>query len=226
MWRKYRDLYVGGEQLKGNASEYLTPRQKEPADVYSERLSRVFYENYVGSIIDWYAATLFRREPQLLLEGENKYGRKFFSDFAEDCDLKGTSLSDFFRGRLIEALINGHSLILVDFPIPRVAPGSRAEEEELGLSRAYLVDFPSESLINWSRDPHGNFEWVILRSTYFRKPEVSSDTTLRETVWRYYDRERYQIWRQVHDDLQPMAAGSATQPELAAQGFHALAKQR
>ena len=69
MWRKYRDLYVGGEQLKTNASEYLTPRQKEPADVYSERLSKVFYENYVGSIIDWYAATLFRREPELHIEG-------------------------------------------------------------------------------------------------------------------------------------------------------------
>ena len=66
MWRKYRDLYAGGEQMKLNASEYLTRRQKEPHDVYSERLGRVFYENYTGSIIDWYAATLFRREPQII----------------------------------------------------------------------------------------------------------------------------------------------------------------
>ena len=36
---------------------------REPGDVYSERLSRVFYENYIGSIVDWYAATLFRQEP-------------------------------------------------------------------------------------------------------------------------------------------------------------------
>jgi len=39
-WKKYRDLYVGGEQFKVNASEYLIRRQREPGDVYAERLSR------------------------------------------------------------------------------------------------------------------------------------------------------------------------------------------
>ena len=70
-WRKYRDLYAGGEQFKANAAEYLIRRQREPGDVYSERLSRVFYENYVGSIVDWYAATLFRREPVITFEGND-----------------------------------------------------------------------------------------------------------------------------------------------------------
>ena len=40
MWRKYRDLYVGGEQLKARAADYLAQRQKEPVDVYAERLHR------------------------------------------------------------------------------------------------------------------------------------------------------------------------------------------
>ena len=31
--------------------------------MYEERLQRVFYENYIGSIVDWYAATLMREEP-------------------------------------------------------------------------------------------------------------------------------------------------------------------
>ena len=72
MWTKYRDLYAGGEQLREHASLYLSRRQKEPHEVYQERLSKVFYENYVGSIIDWYAATLFRREPVLSIEGANE----------------------------------------------------------------------------------------------------------------------------------------------------------
>ena len=63
MWRQYRDLYAGGEQFIASADQYLVRRQKEPGDVYLERLSRSFYENYVGSIVDWYTATLFRREP-------------------------------------------------------------------------------------------------------------------------------------------------------------------
>jgi len=41
--------------MRENAFEYLIRRHKEPNDIYAERLSRVFYENYIGSIIDWYA---------------------------------------------------------------------------------------------------------------------------------------------------------------------------
>ena len=83
-----------------NAGEYLTRRQKEPLDVYGERLQRVFYENYIGSIVDWYAATLFRREPMLLFDGESDLGRQFFSNFCDNCDLKGTTLT-----RLLPAVL-------------------------------------------------------------------------------------------------------------------------
>src|SRR5580658_9715234 len=101
MWRKYRDLYTGGEQLRGHGSEYLARRHKEPNEIYAERLSRVFYENYIGSIIDWYAATLMRREAALLFDGSGDAARTFYNAFADDCDLKGTSLGEFFRQRIV-----------------------------------------------------------------------------------------------------------------------------
>ena len=90
MWKKYRDLYAGGEQMRENAFEYLVRRHKEPNDIYAERLSRVFYENYIGSIIDWYAATLMRREAALLFDGNDEAAKSFYNVLAEDCDLKGT----------------------------------------------------------------------------------------------------------------------------------------
>jgi len=62
MWRRYSDLYTGGEAMRINAQAYLPKRQKEPAEVYYERLARVFYENYIGSIID-----CMRRPSQLSL---------------------------------------------------------------------------------------------------------------------------------------------------------------
>jgi len=102
MWKQYQDLYSGGERFRANASDYLVRRQKEPGEVYSERLSRVFYENYVGSIVDWYAATLMRREPVMLFEGSDAAARNFYSLLAEDCDLKGTSLSQFFRQSFVQ----------------------------------------------------------------------------------------------------------------------------
>src|SRR3954454_25012114 len=97
MLRMYRDLYMGGLEFKQRASEYLLRRQKEPLDVYGERLQRAFYQNYVGSIIDWYAATLFRRSPSLQMEDGLQSGRRFLANFADDCDQRGTTLAAFFR---------------------------------------------------------------------------------------------------------------------------------
>src|SRR5690349_13304766 len=132
MWNMYRDLYAGGEQFRNRAAEYLLRRQKEPLDVYTERMNRVFYENYIGSIVDWYAATLFRREPSLQFAGGLESGRKFLSQFSDDCDLRGTTLANFFRQCLIDALICGKTHVLVDFPRCHDAVTNRAEEDAAG----------------------------------------------------------------------------------------------
>ena len=217
MWQMYRDLYAGGEQLKGNAAAYLAQRQKEPADVYLERLSRVFYENYVGSIIDWYAATLFRREPVLILDGINQAGKSFFNQLAEDCDLKGSSLSDFFRRQLIETLVSGASYVLVDFPRQRGRAGNRAEEDATGASRAYLVGYTPEQLIDWSHDERGEYEWVVIRDSYWRKSRPGNAEWVRETRWTEYDKETFRAYRK---------EGEQGSIELVDEGRHGLAKQR
>lgn len=219
IWRQYQDMYVGGEHFKCHADRYLVRRQKEPADVYGERLIRVFYENYIGSIIDWYTATLFRREPMFSFEGLNDSGRQFFTSFTEDCDLKGTNLTEFFRARFIQALVFGKSHILVDFP--RWAPAvNRAEEDRLGTSRAYLVGYSAEDLVNWSYDEHGNYEWVVLRTTGLRKPNIEDANWSKETRWAYYDRENYRIYERT--ELQE----GQGEIRLTASGRHGLAKDR
>ena len=220
MWRVYRDLYLGGEQLKENAAEYLVRRQKEPGDVFAERLARVFYENYVGSIIDWYAATLFRREPILTFEGDNEAAKSFFCAFTEDCDLKQTSLSDFFRRQLMEALVGGSSYILVDFPRIAQPAANRAEEDRQGASRAYLVGYQAEDLINWSQDQQGNLDWVVLRTSNLRQ-DTPDGGWFKETRWVYYDKEEFRIYRRVEGK-----AGEKSVPELVDEGRHGLAGLR
>jgi len=115
-WRRYRDLYVGGDQLRERGSEYLVRRQKEPGAVYQERLVRLFYENFIGSIIDWYAATLMHREPVVQMEQPGGAAGGFYNTFFADCDLKGTRLSQFFRERFTQMLVCGSSYVVVDFP--------------------------------------------------------------------------------------------------------------
>ena len=219
MWRQYRDLYEGGAQFIANAQQYLVRRQKEPGDVFVERLSRSFYENYVGSIVDWYTATLFRREPVLNFEGNSEPSKRFFGAFTEDCDLKGTSLAEFFRRQFVEALVCGASYVLIDFPRIHDQVANRAEEDQRGASRAYLVSYAADELINWSYDEYGHYQWVVLRTQSLRKDNVEDEGWCKQTRWVYYDKEAYRIYEQTGD-------GAVQEPlDLIAEGRHGLAKQ-
>ncbi len=218
--RMYRDLYTGGQEFKDHSANYLLRRQKEPLDVYGERLHRVFYQNYIGSIIDWYAATLFRREPTLYLEDGLPSGRDFLTVFAEDCDRQGTKLSDFFRRCFSDALVAGRSHVLVDFPHASEKPQNRAEEDQAGLSRAFLVRYQAEELINWSRDERGEYDWVVIRHNLERQASVASSSIARETRWYYFDRTHYRTYRRQENSETP---GSI---QLIAEGTHGFARQQ
>jgi hypothetical protein len=185
--------------------------------VYEERLRRVFYENYVGSIVDWYAATLMRREPALHFEGSDPAARNFYTVLTGDCDLKGTSLSEFFRQRFVQVMVFGSSFVVVDFPKTGGVAQTRAEEDASGRSRAYLTDYSADEVINWNYDETGGLEWVVIRTSCLQQSKVTDARCERETRWIYYDRETYQVYRKV---------GEAQKIELIDEGRHGLAAQR
>jgi hypothetical protein len=214
IWRQYKDLYAGGEQLRARAAEYLVRRHKEPGEIYLERLGRVFYENYIGSIIDWYAATLMRGKPGLLFGESDPAAKDFYSVLCDDCDLKGTSLTEFFRQRFIQALICGSSYMAVDFPKVDGEVRSRAEEDASGRSRAYLTDYGADEVINWNHDRMGGLEWVVLRTSFLQQPQIPDAEWARETRWIYYDQKNYRIYRKARE---------ASPIELVDEGQHALA---
>jgi hypothetical protein len=175
----------------------------------------VFYENYIGSIIDWYAATLMRREAALAFEGSDDAAKSFFNTFTEDCDLKGTSLAEFFRQRIVQTLVQGRSYIVVDFPRSRVSVSNRAEEDAVGRSRAYLVDYSPEEVINWSYDDRGGLEWAVIRTSALRKSNVTESEWTLENRWIYYDRQNYQVYQQLKNK----------EVRLVDEGLHGLAGQ-
>jgi hypothetical protein len=216
MWRRYRDLYAGGERLRQNAAEYLVARQREPQDVYRERLNRVFYENYIGSIIDWYTATLVRKEPVVEFQGASEPAKNFFNQFLHDCDLRGTTATQFFREQLTELLVSGKSWYSVDFPQQGGPALTRAEEDALGRSRAYLTAYSADEVINWSRDQKGELEWAVIRTTCLKQDSVQTLGWVKERRWIYYDRERYEIHVEVEGE-------KSKQVRLVAEGQHGFA---
>ncbi|HEY2018927.1 MAG TPA: hypothetical protein VGH38_35725, partial [Bryobacteraceae bacterium] len=182
--------------------------------VYQERLSRVFYENYIGSIVDWYAATLIRREPVVLFEGADTTARGFYSLFSENCDLKGTRITEYFRQRFVETMVYGSSYIVVDFPRMNGAALTRAEEDASGRSRAYLVDYSPDEVINWNYDETGSLDWIVIRTSCLQQSTVHDAKWECETRWIYYDRENFRIYRK---------AGESSPIELLDEGRHGLA---
>ncbi len=196
MWRRYRDLYAGGEQFRNNAAEYLIQRHKEPAEVYRERLERVFYENYLGAIVDWYMATLVREEPVIEFEGANEGGKSFFNVFVQNADLRGTTLTQFFKEQVTEALVCGKSYVVVDFPKTSEPARTRADEDASGQSRAYLMGYTADEVINWSHDSRGEMEWIVIRTSCLKQDSVRSFGWKKETRWIYYDRAKYEIYEQ------------------------------
>jgi len=214
MWRRYRDLYAGGEELRRHAADYLVRRHKEPGDIYLERLTRVFYQNYIGSIIDWYAATLMHSAPTILLDGGDAGAQGYYSLLSNDCDLKGTCLTEFLRKRFVEALVCGKSYMVVDFPRLTGRALTRAKEDARGQSRAYLTDYSAEELINWCYDNDGTLEWATIRTSCLRQVPGSAANWVEETRWIRYDRERYAVF----------SRPSESKPiEIVDEGLHGLA---
>lgn len=213
-WRHYRSLYAGGEEMRRRAAEFLVRRHKEPYEVYMERLHRVFYENYIGSIIDWYAATLMHRAPGVLIGGSDAAARSFYGVFGDNCDLRGTSLAEFFRRRFREMLVCGSSYVVVDFPRGKGQALTRGEEDASGRSRAYLAEYGADEVINWNRDETGSLDWVVIRTSCLKQSRVTDEKCEMETRWIYYDRQNFQIYRR----------GAEKEPvELADEGRHGLA---
>ncbi len=218
MWQRYLDFYVGGEQLRRNAGLYLVRRQKEPGEVYQERLTRAFYENYLGSIVDWYAATLFRTEPTISFDKP----AEFYSEFLTDVDLEGRSFLEFCRKALIQALVYQQSFALIDFPRVTAQTETRAEEDALGKSRAYLVNYTPANLINWKLDQHGNFDWVVLRTESTSQPDFLSEEEVTEKRWAYYDKQNFRIYTQTRRRSE--GDSGPGEPVLVDEGQHGLAK--
>jgi hypothetical protein len=116
----------------------------------------------------------------------------------QNCDLRGTTLSQFFRQQLTEALVCGKSYVVVDFPRMdgEALAMSRAEEDALGRSRAYLMAYTADEVINWSYDDRGEMEWIVIRTSLLKQDGVKSLGWKKETRWIYYDREYFEIYEE------------------------------
>jgi len=175
------------------------------------RLSRVFYQNYIGSIVDWYASTLMHREPALMLEGTDA-GAKNFTAAGERLELKGTSLrsssanDSWKRGIRLE--LPGGGLSAHD------GAGADAAEETPRGRRGRTGGLRRGRSHQLELRPHGGMDWaypdVMYSAIESDGREVGTGNALD-----YYDRENYQIYRKAGEGSRSRESTRAARAGLA-----------
>lgn len=206
LWRKLDDLYAGGFQILEHAERYIPRQVNEREDLYKERLEHAEYINYLGMVVDSFAANLFAQEPVVAPAGEEQL-EPFWADFGKNANLKGDDASRVMREVFTTSLLKRRAFIACDFPATDTVPNTRADEDALGTTRGYAFELFPEELVDWGyadvvrrvvalkggargsqvEYSFGLFSWAILRRKICRResPEDTRDTFLEEfRVWR------------------------------------------
>lgn len=194
-WEHVELLKCSGAHLKANADRFLVKRTKEPNDVYQERLSLFVDDGILGSIIGWYVAKLFRKDPAI-----NNVTGEQWDRFLLNVDRKGTGIVQFFAEVFKDCISFRRSYVLIDKPKPEEAPASRADEMAMGLDIPHLVSYCPLDVVNWKADDYGNLEFIIIKRREVEPPNPFEPKEGTEHYWYVFDRTDYAVYRWVKKD--------------------------
>jgi hypothetical protein len=141
-WLRARDVIAGDDAVKVAGVKYL-PRLDSQTDAeYLGYKSRSCFFNATSRTCDGFLGLLFRRDPEVKLPDRHAGVGGALRIFSDDVDLMGTSLFTFCKVVVGEVLAVGRCGTLVDWQ------GGSATGQH-GESRAYVVRYAAEDILNW-----------------------------------------------------------------------------
>jgi hypothetical protein len=173
------------------SSDLNIHRHLRESDVmFEQRVKRGYYYNYVSAIVDLFVSYLFH-SPIVRDLGKNP---DLYNYLMDDCDLAGTSYTNFIILAATQAQITGHVAVLVD--APKVSsPFANEADRRAAKHRPYLTLIHASQIQDWELDRFGNFEWVKIE---FKKPQQRVFTQTIEEDVRYFliwSKRDWQEWR-------------------------------
>lgn len=160
-WQLIHDLRGGTLGMQEAASEHgrwLQAEEAESATNFRARVKRSFlFEGYVDAIDDLLSKPFSK---PVEIKGELP---PEIAGIEEDADLAGTSLTEFAKAFLRDALDHGTSYVLVDFPQVPVSK-SFGDEVESRI-RPYCVLLSASNVIGWTeaKGPNGRERLTSMR---------------------------------------------------------------
>ena len=135
-WLRARDVIAGEDAVKKGDIKYLPRLDSQSENEYLGYKSRACFFNATSRTADGFLGLLFRRDPEVKLPDRHAGVGGALRVFTDDVDLMGTSLFTFCKGVVSEVLAVGRSGTLIDWQAD-------------GESRAYVVRYAAEDILNW-----------------------------------------------------------------------------
>lgn len=153
-WTEYRLCYEGGAPY---LERYLARHTKERQVDFEARLSRAIHPNHTRSVIDTYAAHLYREPiPRTSTVAT-------LDALWADMDLLATPADEFYERAAQLVQRGGRVAVVVDRLDPDGGQAlTRAQERAAG-RRPYAYLVSTEDIIDWRVDRRGQLIWVAIR---------------------------------------------------------------
>lgn len=171
------DTYQGGERFYGKLEDYmeLLPFERKNSEGRRNRMLQFQHFNYTKSIVDNYVGIGFRKDPSIESD-------QLEDDQTSNIDGTGTDLVDQMKNVNSMVYRQGLAFLLVDQD-PISDELSQAEVNELAPPRIIVLDRPS--IINWSKDRSGMFNWVSIRHLGAVNNDPLGDREVKEFITLY-----------------------------------------
>jgi hypothetical protein len=135
-WLRARDVFAGEDAVKAAAEKYLPRLDCQDDKEYLAYKNRASFFNASARTADGFVGLIFRRDPNFKLPDKTSGVGDALTEFVEDADMLGTSLTAFSKKLVTEIINVGRAGTLIDW---------NAEAEQ----RAYAVAYSAEDIVNW-----------------------------------------------------------------------------
>ena len=169
-WLRCRDVIAGEDAVKIAGVKYLPRLDSQTDNEYLGYKSRACFFNATSRTCDGFLGLLFRRDPEVKLPDRHAGVGGALRVFTDDVDLMGTSLFTYCKGVVGEILAMGRCGTLIDW---------QGDVE----SRAYVVRYQAEDIINWQtqRINGRNIVTMIALREQVERPDDADPFALKVT---------------------------------------------
>ena len=189
-WRPIQ-FCAGGTKLVRRMAEEIIPREpREDLDAYNRRIFHATMPPFLQRLASQAAGTILRKGVELK-------GDPYWEEWAKDVTGDGMSLNEFARRTLNQAILYGHSSVMVDYPSADT-PASLAAERENEALAPYLIPVECTQILGWRTE--GNRASTELTQVRIRERLIEPIGDFGERVFdqvRVMEPGKYQIWRNV-----------------------------